>query len=106
MRSPDPKLLRAAYLRLNRKWFRSQLPQNLKVKWFRSSENDMGDYGEGIIRVNSRISDWRCTWELVLLHEMCHAMVDQRGGERNPHGRMWRAERRRLYVAGAFEMYI
>lgn len=67
----------------------------------------MGDYGHDMIRVNIKLAGWRCAWELVLLHEMCHCAVEKlRGGEQSNHGTKWKHERRRLYAAGAFEKYI
>lgn len=96
--------LRSAYSLYNRKYFNNLLPlSDTIIKWA-SVWPYLGDYGDNEIRIERRIRTWTRTWKLTLLHEMAHQKIGDR--EKAAHGKLFKAEMRRLARIGALDNLI
>lgn len=108
--------LQYLYDSLNCRYFRMKLPSVQAGYYF--GPNEKQNYGSTIrllkasyptyICLNPHFKDWPKTNEATLLHEMCHvklhtlcAQTGKRPGA--SHGPQFKAELRRLILAGAFD---
>jgi hypothetical protein len=102
--------LSAAFRLLNRRWFDGALPASVSVRYARLDVAGLWtlyDDGSHDIEVNEGLRAFRRLSCAVLLHEMCHIGRELAGDASHVgHGGGWRAERRRLMAAGAFDPYL
>jgi hypothetical protein len=88
--------LRRYFNLFNRKYFNNEVPHGTSVIWAPLNGNN-GEYQAGVIRIDIPLQGTPKMAKIILLHEMIHAHRP-----RANHGRVFQAEIRRLFEAGAY----
>jgi hypothetical protein len=89
--------LKRIFNHLNRKWFDGAVDADTRVIWAPLNGNN-GEFQGGVIRIDTTLQGSPKLVKIVMLHEMIHARFPQA-----THGRVFHAERDRLYAAGAYK---
>ncbi len=101
--------LRLAYNRYNSRYWNGELPNNTVLYWEPTPKCDgvtcpIFEISDGCfeIKLDPALKGEPCWWKLVLLHEMIHVAIWKKH-PKHQHGRVFEAEKDRLYALGALK---
>ena len=90
--------LRRLFKFYNKKYFANCIPEDTSVMWAPMDHN-LGEYQRpGEIRIDTTLQGSPKLAHIIMLHEMIHARFPKA-----THGRVFKAERQRLWELGAYE---
>jgi hypothetical protein len=101
--------LKRVYNQYNKKYFNNELSDKVELVWEPTPKCDgvtcaVWEISDGIfsIKIDPALKGEPCWWRLVLLHEMCHVKL-WRQHPKHEHGKVFEAEKDRLYALGALK---